>query len=104
MEEAIHKLLKDVETGREAFVLEELQSYMDLKDSANPVWITPVRLRLQEKKDWENKVKEAIQKTENALFKDEDEYGMLICDSTSPSYNEGYSDAIELIKKKLGLE
>ena len=59
------KLISDNATIKEAFIFEELQSYMDLSDPANPKWITPVKLRLQEKKDWEENVKAAIEKLED---------------------------------------
>ena len=56
------ELFKDHATIKEAFIIDQLQEYMDLSDPSNPRWINQVRLRLQEKKDWEEKVREAIDK------------------------------------------
>ena len=58
--ESVFTLIKDHATIKEAFIIDELQSYMDLKDPSNPKWVTPVRVRLQEKKDWKQKASEAI--------------------------------------------
>lgn len=44
-------LTKDSATVKEAFIIDELQKYMDLTKNP-PVWVEPVRLRLQEKEDW----------------------------------------------------
>jgi len=62
IEKAKFKLIHDIATIKEAFIIDELQSYMDLSDPSNPKWIEPVRLRLQEKEDWKRRVKEAISK------------------------------------------
>ena len=50
------ELFKDHATIKEAFIIDQLQEYMDLSDPSNPRWINQVRLRLQEK------VREAIDK------------------------------------------
>ena len=67
MKKETFTLIKDVATIKEAFIIDELQSYMDLSDPSNPFWVTPVRVRLQEKKDWEMKVKNAIEKVRQSL-------------------------------------
>ena len=54
-----YKLLQDSNTIKEAFIIDELQSYMDLKDPSNPKWVKPVRVRLQEKGDWKRELLEA---------------------------------------------
>jgi hypothetical protein len=48
-----NKLLRDYATIKEAFIIDELQKYMDLSNPSEPKWVENVRLRLQEKKDWE---------------------------------------------------
>ena len=60
--EGVFTLIKDHATIKEAFIVDELQSYMDLKDPSNPKWVTPVRVRLQKKKDWEQKIKDYFNK------------------------------------------
>jgi hypothetical protein len=52
--------IKDIATAREAFIIDELQKYMDLTNPSEPKWINSVRLRLQEKEDWKNKVRDVI--------------------------------------------
>jgi hypothetical protein len=52
--------IKDVATAREAFIIDELQKYMDLSNPSEPKWIESVRLRLQEKEDWKNRVRDVI--------------------------------------------
>lgn len=60
--EAVFTLIKDHATIKEAFIIDELQSYMDLKEPSTPKWVNPVKVRLQEKKDWESKASEVIKK------------------------------------------
>lgn len=60
-EEGVTELMKDHLTLKEAFIIEQLQGYMDLSKNP-PVWIEPVRLRLQEKEDWKRQVKNVINK------------------------------------------
>ena len=60
LDKAKYTLLQDVSTIKEVFIIDELQAYMDLSDTANPKWVQPVRVRLQEKNDWEQRVREAI--------------------------------------------
>jgi len=81
MKKNVYKLIQDIATIKEAFIIDELQSYMDLKDPSNPKWAQLVRVRLQEKKDWEQRVKGAI---ENA------------------NYIEGFD--VDQFKKEIGLE
>jgi len=57
----VETLLKDVATVKEAFIIDELQKYMDLTQKP-PVWVEPVRLRLQEKDDWKRQCEYAIEK------------------------------------------
>ena len=70
MKEAIYKLIQDTNTIKEAFIIDELQSYMDLSDTSNPKWIKPVRVRLQEKKDWEQQFLSLEKATEEELRED----------------------------------
>ena len=56
----VFTLLKDVATIKEAFIIDELKSYMDFTNPSKPVWTKEVRLRLQEKKDWEFNLKQSI--------------------------------------------
>ena len=48
LEKAIFKLCKDEATLKEAFIIDELQKYMDLSNPSKPEWIGKVRLRLKE--------------------------------------------------------
>jgi hypothetical protein len=52
------KLLKDHFTLKEAFLVEELQGHMIQNVDGTYSWSQEVKLRLQEKKDWEEKLKE----------------------------------------------
>jgi len=71
-------LIVSKEVLKEAFIIDELQAHMDLKDPANPKWIEPVRLRLQEKKDWEDNARYAIKKKMQEYQEADGEYfGML---------------------------
>jgi hypothetical protein len=54
-------LQQDTALIKEVFILDQLQSYMDLKDPANPKWVQPVRLRLQEKGDWKSTLRSDIE-------------------------------------------
>ena len=67
LEKAKYTLLQDISTIKEIFIIDELKSYMDLSDTTNPKWVQPVRVRLQEKKDWESKVVQAICECEEEL-------------------------------------
>jgi hypothetical protein len=53
-------LIKDSAIAKEAFIIEELQKYMDLSNPSEPKWIGLVRLRLQEKEDWKNRVRDVM--------------------------------------------
>jgi hypothetical protein len=64
----VETLLKDVATVKEAFIIDELQKYMDLTKNP-PTWVEPVRLRLQEKEDWKREVKQVIEKLRAIHFK-----------------------------------
>ena len=55
-------LLRDVATVKEAFIIDELQKYMDLSNPDNPKWVESVRLRLQDKEDWKNRVRQVLRK------------------------------------------
>jgi len=55
-----NKLLRDYATIKEAFIIDELQKYMDLSNPSEPKWVENVRLRLQEKKDWEIEKEQAL--------------------------------------------
>lgn len=80
--EIAFKLIQDIVTMKEAFIIEELQAYMDLSDPANPKWVVPVRLRLQEKKDWKKQVAGVIEKA-------------LLSHKSQSQYNAGVSSIIK---------
>ena len=65
-QEETNKLIAESTTAKDIFILEQLQSYMCFTPPSTITWNEPVRLRLQEKKDWEERARQAIRKvTEN---------------------------------------
>jgi len=63
-----NKLLRDYATIKEAFIIDELQKYMDLSNPSEPKWVENVRLRLQEKKDWEIEKEQALADQKVKIF------------------------------------
>ena len=90
LNKSIYTLLQDAATIKEAFIVDELQSYMDLSDPSNPIWIQPVRVRLQEKRDWEQRQREVIIRTFNEVV---------------PAHKRGDFDGLKIsLLDNLGLE
>lgn len=60
-------LIKEQATIREIFIIDELQKYMDFQKTNDGelkiFWNEPVRLRLQEKKDWKESVRTELNKS-----------------------------------------
>lgn len=88
MEKAIFTLINDHATIKEAFIIDELQSYMDLSNPSKPLWTTPVRLRLKELNEHKQKVKEVY----NKFYK------------MTTKYHDILDEAHEYFIKELGLE
>ena len=59
---------EDYATIKEAFIIDELQKYMDLSNPSEPKWVENVRLRLQEKKDWEIDKLKALADQKRKIF------------------------------------
>lgn len=59
------KLYEDHFTLREAFIIEQMKGYMVENPDGSYSWSEQVKLRLQEKKDWEEKLKELFAELNN---------------------------------------
>jgi len=102
MKKATYTLLKDVATLKEAFIIDELQSYMDLSDPSNPTWSQAVRLRLLEIQDYKQKVREVIDKAKE-IFKFKKQENELIMGNDYEIFNDKLS-VLDWIEKELGFE
>jgi hypothetical protein len=60
MEQAIKDFNSTSIEIKEAFIIEELQKYVDTSDPPKLVWNEQVRVRLQEKKDWQQQLLRAL--------------------------------------------
>ncbi len=60
MKEIVRKFIENSAAIREAFIIEELQSYMDVSNPSKPTWVERVKLRLQEKEDWKREIEDKL--------------------------------------------
>jgi hypothetical protein len=61
-EEEVKQISSLIASSKEIFIIEELKKYTTYNYKGELIWCEPVKLRLQEKNDWEQRVKEAIEK------------------------------------------
>lgn len=92
-------LLRDHATIKEAFIVEQLQGYMDLTTSP-PTWVESVKLRLQEKEDW---VKEIQSRVARKIFEKYEKYltyEMSFDEKATKIFNKGAYHALSKARDK----